>query len=254
MGRVDSKVAIITGGSQGLGEASARALYNEGASVVIADINIVLGQALAAELGDRALFVELDVTCESAWQKVIATTLAQWGRLDILVNNAGIVLLGTIEDTSLNDLRKIQAVNIEGPFLGCKHAIPIMAKNGGGSIINMSSVAALSGTPAFAAYSATKGAVRSLTQTVATHCNMRNNGIRCNSIHPGGMDTPLIASLMSLAEQSPMAAEMLMQTAEQSEAVGKPEDVANAVVYFSSNESSFVNGSLLTIDNGFMAS
>jgi 3(or 17)beta-hydroxysteroid dehydrogenase len=137
MGRVDSKVAIITGGSQGLGEASARALYNEGASVVIADINIVLGQALAAELGDRALFVELDVTSESAWQKVIATTLAQWGRLDILVNNAGIVLLGTIEDTSLNDLRKIQAVNIEGPFLGCKHAIPIMAKNGGGSIINI---------------------------------------------------------------------------------------------------------------------
>ena len=254
MGRVDSKVAIITGAAQGLGEASARALHKEGAMVVIADVNIALGQALAAELGDRALFVELDVTSETAWQQAIATIVAQLGGLDVLVNNAGIVLMGTIEDTSLKDLRKIQAVNIEGPFLGCKHTIPVMAARGGGSIINMSSVAALSGTPAFAAYSVTKGAVRSLTQTVATHCNMRNNGIRCNSNHPGGMDTPMIESLMALAEQSPMAAEMLMQTADVSETMGKPEDVANAVVYFSSDESSFVNGSLLTIDNGFMAS
>jgi 3(or 17)beta-hydroxysteroid dehydrogenase len=254
MGRVDSKVTLITGAAQGLGEASARALHKEGAVVVIADVNITLGQALAAELGDKTLFVELDVTSEAAWQHAIATTLKQRGRLDVLVNNAGIVLMGTIEDTSLEDLRKIQAVNIEGPFLGCKHAIPAMAQNGGGSIINMSSVAALSGTPAFAAYSVTKGAVRSLTQTVATHCNMRSNGIRCNSIHPGGMDTPMVASLMTLAEQSPMAAEMLMQAADISAAVGKPEDVANAVVYFASDESSFVNGSLLTIDNGFMAS
>jgi 3(or 17)beta-hydroxysteroid dehydrogenase len=254
MGRVNSKVALITGAAQGLGEASARALHQQGATVVVADVNLKGGQALVAELGHRALFVELDVTSEAAWQKAIVTTVDQFGRLDVLVNNAGIVLMGTIEDTSLEDLRRIQSVNVEGPFLGCKHAIPAMAQTGGGSIINMSSIAAFSGTPAFAAYSATKGAVRSLTQTVATHCKQRNNGIRCNSIHPGGMATPMIESLMTLAEQSPMAAEMLVQTADLSEAVGKPEDVANAVVYFASDESSFVNGSLLTIDNGFMAS
>jgi 3(or 17)beta-hydroxysteroid dehydrogenase len=254
MGRVDSKVILITGGAQGLGEASARALHKEGANVVVADVNVATGKALVAELGDRALFVEFDVTSEPAWQQAIATTVEKFGRLDGLVNNAGIVIMATVEDTTIEQLRQIQAVNVEGPFLGCKHAIPAMADSGGGSIINMSSVAAFSGTPSFAAYSATKGAVRSLTQTVATHCNMRKNGIRCNSIHPGGMETPMLESLMSMAKQSPLATEMLMQAADAAGEVGKPADIANAVVYFSSDESSFVNGSFLAIDNGFLSS
>jgi 3(or 17)beta-hydroxysteroid dehydrogenase len=243
MGRVEGKVAIVTGGASGIGKASAGLLVREGARVVIADLNEVDGQKVADELGERAAFVRHDVTDESAWQSLIADTEARLGKLDVLVNNAGIVIVGTVEDTSLEDWRRIQAVNVEGVFLGCKHALPAMARAGGGSIINLSSVAALQGTPIFAAYSASKGAVRALTQTVAVHCRGAGNGVRCNSIHPGGIDTPLVRNLdfSTLADTPQVRA---------APGLGEPEDIGNTVLYLASDESKLVNGAALVVDGG----
>ena len=170
MGRVSGKVALVTGGASGLGKATARALAREGAQVVIADMNEAGAKELAGELGGSALALRLDVRSEPDWQRAIAETLRAFGGLHVLVNNAGIVVVSSIEDTTLEQLRSVLAVNVEGVFLGCKHAIPAMNASGSGSIINLSSTAGLVGTPPFAAYSASKGAVRLLTKTVAAHC------------------------------------------------------------------------------------
>lgn len=253
MNRVKDKVALITGAAAGLGAATARILYNEGASVVVADINTEAGEALAQELGERALFIHLDVTDNNAWAHAMTQTIKHFGQLDVLVNNAGVVVMATIEDTTLEQLRFVQSVNIDGPFLGCQHAIPIMSNSGGGSIINISSLAGLVGTPSFAAYSASKGALRSITQTVAVHCKLRNNGIRCNSIHPGGIDTNMVSSLVELGEFSPLAVELLSQSNSALDNIGQPDDVAAAVLYFASDESKFVNGSMLAVDNAATA-
>ena len=198
MGRVAGKVAIVTGGASGMGKADARLLAREGACVVIADLNETDGQLVAESIGENALFLRLDVSDEDNWKTVIATTIEKFGRLDILVNNAGMIMLGSIVDTDLADWRKINAVNSDGVFLGCKHAIPVMAESGGGSIINMSSVAAIHGQSFVAAYTASKGAVRSLTKSVAMYCKEQKNGIRCNSIHPDGVKTPMVVKVAQL--------------------------------------------------------
>ena len=195
MDRVAGKVAIITGGASGMGKADAILLAREGASVVIADVNEAGGQAVAESIGENAQFLRLDVSDEDNWKAVIAATLEKFGRLDILVNNAGMIMLGNVVDTDLADWRKIHAVNSDGVFLGCKHAIPVMAESGGGSIINMSSVAAIHGQSFVAAYTASKGAVRSLTKSVAMFCKEQKNGIRCNSIHPDGVKTPMVVKV-----------------------------------------------------------
>ncbi len=230
MGRVAAKVAIVTGAASGLGRAQATLLAREGASVVVADVNEAGGASLAAELGAPACALRLDVRDEASWQQVIAETLRRYGRLDVLVNNAGIVVLATIEETTLEQWRRVQAVNSDGVFLGCKHAIPAMRGGGGGSIVNLSSTAGLIGTPAFAAYAASKGAVRSLTKTVAVHCAQRGYAIRCNSVHPGGIDTPMTQGLGALAaDAAPMALEALAK--QPLSRMGKPEDVASGDVH-----------------------
>lgn len=246
MGRVAGKVAIITGAASGMGKADALLLAREGASVVVADLNEVDGQALAERIGDNAIFLRLDVTDEDNWKSVIAATVDKFGRLDILVNNAGIIALGSIVDTELETWRMINAVNSDGVFLGCKHAIPVMAESGGGSIINMSSVAAIHGQSFVAAYTASKGAVRSLTKSIAMFCKEQKNGIRCNSVHPDGVKTPMVVKVATGKETA---------TAEDIEEIGKlgnmcePEDVANMVLFLASDESSFVNGTEMLIDN-----
>ena len=246
MGRVQDKIAIVTGGASGIGRATALALGREGATVAIADLDLAGGEKTAREIGAPSIFVRHDVTDEAAWQRLIADVVQRFGRLDVLVNNAGIVIPGTVESTSLEDWRKVQAVNSEGVFLGCKHAIPAMAKSGGGSIVNISSVAALVGTPPFAAYAASKGAVRSLTQTVAVHCSQQQNGVRCSSVHPGGIDTPLVRNLGG-ARQTPQ------QGAGALPPLGQPEDVANLVLYLASDESRLVNGAAMVVDGGMTA-
>jgi 3(or 17)beta-hydroxysteroid dehydrogenase len=246
MGRVAGKVAIVTGGASGMGKADAIALAREGARVVVADLNAEGGQAVADAIGDSATFMRLDVTDEDNWQSVVAATVEKFGRLDILVNNAGMIALGNIVDTDLAMWRKINAVNSDGVFLGCKHAIPAMAASGGGSIINMSSVAAIHGQSFVAAYTASKGAVRSLTKSIAMFCKEQKNGIRCNSIHPDGVKTPMVVKVAMGKD---------VATPEDIEEVGKygnmcdPEDIANLVLYLASDESRFVNGSEMLIDN-----
>ena len=246
MGRVAGKVAIVTGGASGMGKADAILLAREGASVVIADLNETDGQSVAQSIGDNAVFLRLDVSDEDNWKAVIAATVEKFGRLDILVNNAGMILLGNIVDTELADWRKINAVNSDGVFLGCKHAIPVMTETGGGSIINMSSVAAIHGQSFVAAYTASKGAVRSLTKSIAMFCKEQKNGIRCNSIHPDGVKTPMVVKVAMGKD---------FATQEDLDEVGnygnmcEPEDIANLVLYLASDESGFVNGSEMLIDN-----
>lgn len=243
MGRVDGKICIVTGAASGIGQATARMLAREGATVVVADVNEADGRKTAEEIGASSIFVAHDVTDEDAWRSLIADAENRFGHVDVLVNNAGIVVVADIEETKLEDYQRILAVNAQGPFLGCKHAIPAMARAGGGSIINISSVAGLVGSPPYAAYSASKGAVRSITQTVAVHCAQKGNRVRCNSIHPGGINTPMVHALPPEGEGS----------APPPEALGQPEDVAAMVLYLASDESRFVNGAALAIDAGFTA-
>lgn len=246
MARVAGKVAIVTGAASGMGRADAQLLAREGASVVVADLNEEAGRAVADGIGDAAVFMRLDVTDENNWKRVIDATVERFGGLHILVNNAGMIALGTIVDTDMDSWRRINAVNSDGVFLGCKHAIPAMTASGGGSIVNMSSVAAIQGQSFVAAYSASKGAVRALTKSVAMFCKEQKNGIRCNSVHPDGVKTPMVVKVAMGKD---------VATQEDIDEVGKfgnmcePEDIANLVLYLASDESSFVNGAEMLIDN-----
>lgn len=245
MGRVDGKVALITGAASGLGRADADVLAREGATVVLTDINEDAGEAAAESIrkaGGKATFMPLDVADEEQWQEIIASVRKQHGRLDVLVNNAGLVIMGGPEECSLEAFRKQNAVMSEGVFLGCKHALALMHESGGGSIINMSSTASHLGYPIFFAYSAAKGAVRAMSKALAIHCQMNDYHIRVNSLHPGAIDTPMI-------DQT--ASELGLDNKEDISPVGlgQPEDVANVVLFLASDESRFVNGTEILIDN-----
>jgi len=250
MGRMTGKVALVTGAASGLGKADALRLSEEGATVVLTDIDKT-GQAVAKEIssatGNPTRFYQHDVTDAAQWQEIIDAVESEFGGLDVLVNNAGIALVATIEDTTLEQFRLSNAIMNEGVFLGCKTAIPAMKRRGGGSIINMSSVASHLGYPVFFAYSAAKGAVRSMTKTIAIHCQMHGYKIRCNSIHAGAIDTPMVrASFGTLGmdvpdPDSPDAANTV--------GIGRPVDVANLVLYLASDESRFMNGTELMLDN-----
>ncbi|HUH85251.1 MAG TPA: SDR family NAD(P)-dependent oxidoreductase, partial [Stellaceae bacterium] len=183
-GRLHGKAAYITGGASGLGRAMAMAFAQEGARVAIADVDTARGRETQQAIGHAAIFLPHDVTSEEQWVANLAAAEKALGHLDTLVNNAGVGTRGSVEETTLAEWRRIHAVNLEGPFLGCKHAIARLAAAGGGAIINISSVAGLIGARDSAAYCASKGGVRLLTKSVALHCAHRKNGVRCNSIHP----------------------------------------------------------------------
>ncbi len=245
MGRVDGKVALITGAASGLGRADAEVLAREGATVVLTDIDEDEGEAAAESIrgaGGNAIFLALDVADEEQWQQVIAHIRSEYGRLNILVNNAGLAIIGTPEDCSLDAFRKQNTVMSEGVFLGCKHALPLMNESGGGSIINMSSTASHLGYPIYFAYSAAKGAVRAMSKAIAVHCQMNGYEIRVNSLHPGAIDTAMIDQMIS---------DLGLDNKENLSPVGlgQPEDVANVVLFLASDESRFVNGTEILIDN-----
>lgn len=245
MGRVEGKVAIVTGAASGLGRADAELLVAEGARVMMTDVNAVGGRVLAEELGPNAAFMQHDVRDETRWKEVIAATVERFGRLDVLVNNAGVVVLADPEETTLEQFRYANEVMSEGVFLGCKHAIPAMRASGGGSIINMSSIASHLGYPIFFAYSAAKGAVRAMTKSIAVHCQVSGYGIRCNSIHPGAVETPMIRQAEG-RDQAQEVPDGVLPVG----AVGAPKDVAHMVLYLASDESRFVTGAELLLDNG----
>ena len=250
MGRVDGKVAIISGGARGQGATEAKLLAQEGAKVVIGDILDIDGQKIESEIreaGGEATYVHLDVTREADWVAAVETAVGKYGKLDILVNNAGILIRKSIEDTTEEDWDRIMAVNAKGVFLGTKQAIPAMRSAGGGSIVNISSTAGLVGSPGGgSAYTATKGAVRLLTK--ATAVQHAKDGIRCNSVHPGPIDTPMIQDTLN----DPASLELRMQRLPMGR-VGTTDDIAYGVLYLASDESSFVTGSELVIDGGTTA-
>ena len=250
MGRLDGKVAFISGGARGQGEAEARMFAGEGAKVVIADILDTEGMRVAAEIaetGGDALFVHLDVTSEEEWQSAIDNAVSAFGKVDVLVNNAGIWRGGRVEDTTVEDWDAILDVNAKGVFLGTKIAIPEMRKAGGGSVINISSVAGLVGGPRSTAYTASKGAVRLLTK--ATAIQYAKEGIRANSIHPGAIDTDMIQQVWQDDDQ--YQADSMARTP--LGRIGTAQDVAYGALFLASDESSFMTGSELVIDGGSTA-
>jgi len=248
MNRVKGKVVIVTGGASGVGREDALLLAREGAKVVITDLNDAAGQAVAAEVGEAAIFVHHDIASEADWKTVIDTTVQRFGRLDVLVNNAAILQIGSVEDTTLDMWQKVQRINSDGYFLGCKYAVQQM-KQGGGSIVNMSSLAGLAGMSGFCAYSASKGAVTALTRSVSAYCKGRGYNIRCNSIHPDGIKTPMFASVADQIDPK-----LLNISAEALSRMCDPIDVANVVLFLASDESRFVNGAEIRVDNGYLMS
>ena len=258
-GRVEDKVALVTGGASGIGRGCAERLAEEGAIVVISDIDDSLGEATAngiREAGGRAEFLHHDVTDEVAWQSVVETIRTHHGGLNILVNNAGIGIGGSILDLSLADWQRQQAINLDGVFLGVKHCIPLMRDSGTGSIINMSSVAGLKGSANLSAYNATKGGVRLFTKGVALECGQERWPIRVNSVHPGIIDTPIWkkVNLDFLQEGANIVdldamAELSVPTGIK----GLPLDIANGVLFLASDEASYITGTELVIDGGLSA-
>lgn len=245
MGRVEGKVALVTGGGSGLGAEACRVLAAEGALVVVSDVNEKAAQALADTIGDRAVALRHDVASEDDWISVMKSIEDRHGRLDILVNNAGVVLNADVEDTSLEKYRWVNSVMSDGVFLGCKHAIPLMNKGEGGSIVNMSSTGALLGYPIFFAYSAAKGAVRALTKSVAVMCQEKGYAIRCNSVHPGAIETPMVQTAEG-REAKDIPAEGILPPG----SPGHPRDIAMMVLYLASDESRLVTGAEMVVDNG----
>ncbi|WP_311524770.1 glucose 1-dehydrogenase [uncultured Corynebacterium sp.] len=239
MGRFDGKVALVTGGASGMGAADCKLFVEEGAKVVIADLNEELGGELANELGDNAIFVKLNVADEQDWKDVIAATNEAFGRLDILVNNAGILQMTGVEDTTLEQFQKIMAVNVDGVFLGMKYAIPEIRKQGGGAIINMSSTAGLEGQVSATGYVASKWAVRGMTKTVAA--DVADENIRINSVHPGAIATPMTADSLEEGAPLPLAA---------ANRPGRAEEVAKTVLFLASDDASYINGAEIAVDGG----
>jgi NAD(P)-dependent dehydrogenase (short-subunit alcohol dehydrogenase family) len=253
--RLTGKTGIITGGASGLGKAMAKRLVDDGANVVITDVQLELGGATAEELG--VTFIAHDVTDERQWESVAAKVERQFGTLNIVVNNAGVAEpadAGTPENTKLADWRRVFAVNVEGVFLGCRTAIGALRRAGGGSIINVSSVAALRAYPDATAYGASKAAVRQLTMSVAKHCAAGGLNIRCNSVHPGYVRTPLWErGAQETAQLRNTSVAQIVAETIASVPLGDfthPDDIAAAVSFLCSDDSRHITGTALVVDGG----
>jgi len=244
--KMEGKVAIVTGGASGIGRAIANLFAYEGASVTVADVNVESGQKVSDDivlLGGKSIFVYLDVTDEENWKTAVAITVKEFKKVNVLVNNAGISSTEIVHEISLETWQRVMAVNSTGAFLGSKHVIPEMKKDGGGSIVNMSSGAGIVGNDNGAAYGTSKGAVRILTKATAAQYGKFN--IRANSIHPGPIDTPMLsANLRNPETQSEALASIPLGR------IAQPEEVALGALYLASDDSSYVTGVGLPIDGG----
>jgi NAD(P)-dependent dehydrogenase (short-subunit alcohol dehydrogenase family) len=254
--RLAGKVALITGAASGIGRACAEALAREGATVVLTDIQVAHGEEAASGItkkGGRASFLKQDVTSEPEWARIVERIQADYGRLDVLVNNAGIAIGGQASEMTYDDWKRQQLVNSDSVFLGTRASLPLIRKNGGGSIINMSSVAGLQGAADLSAYCASKGAVRLFTKAVAVECAALKDGVRVNSVHPGIIDTPIWSAFAEPGDnQAPDLGAMAADSVPMG-VVGVPADIANAVVFLASDESRYMTGAEIVVDGGMTA-
>jgi cyclopentanol dehydrogenase len=251
-GRLEDKVALISGASSGMGAAQAGLFAAEGARVVLADVRSEQGENLANKINEAAhskiaMFARLDVTRADDWEAAVAATELQFGKLDVLVNNAGILEMAGVEDTTEDIWQHVVDVNQKGVWLGMKTALPAMRRAGGGAIVNMSSILGAVGSGVATAYQATKGAVRLLTKTAAVQYAPEN--IRVNSVHPGLIETPMTMDRQVLLQEVYEA----FATAPPMKRSGKPEEVAYAVLFLASDEASFITGAELYVDGGYTA-
>lgn len=258
MAQVSGKVAIVTGGASGIGEACAETLAREGASVLITDIDDTLGKGVVdriAKAGGKAHYLRHDVRDEAVWPGIVAEAEKRYGRLDIMVANAGIGIMSPIATMTLADWQRQQAINLDGVFLSIKHSIPAMKRVGGGSIVLMSSVAGLRGAPGLAAYSATKGGVRLLAKSVALEHAADN--IRCNSVHPGIIATPIWEKIPTGAEgnrrNAPIDPRERAAATVPLPRVGEAQDIANGVLFLCTDAGNYITGQELVIDGGMTA-
>jgi 3(or 17)beta-hydroxysteroid dehydrogenase len=250
MARLSGKVVLITGGGSGLGRAAAMLAAAEDATVIATDVDASGGAETCRLAGQRCHFMAHDTRSESDWQRVLGDIESRFGALHGLVNNAGILgpVPATVATENLDSLHRMLAVNVDGVFLGCKLALPLMAKSGGGSIVNLSSIAGLLGTPHLVAYGLSKGAVRQFSKTIAIHCARAGLKIRCNSVHPGVIETPMGEALLA----DPQIRQMRVASIPLGE-LGRPEDIGHAVVFLLSDESRYMTGAELVIDGGVTA-
>lgn len=260
MGRVQGKIAIVTGAAKGIGAASAKALAREGAKVVCTDLDEAGGEAVAAEIqrtGGEAIFARHDVVDESQWERVTKLAEDRFGGLHIVVNNAGIAPEGgPIEEKTLEQWRHTIAIDLDSVFLGCKHAIRTIkkttAKGGSGSIINISSILGLVGSANASDYNAAKGGVRLLTKAAALECAEAGYGIRVNSIHPGYIDTPMVRGVVDRG--MPVSGNEMIQFLTMLHPIGRlgvADEIANSVLFLASDEASFITGAELVVDGGY---
>jgi NAD(P)-dependent dehydrogenase (short-subunit alcohol dehydrogenase family) len=259
-GRVEGKIALITGGAQGLGEAASRMLAREGARVAITDVNIAGAEKVAASINETrkgaAIALKHDVTSEDDWVRVLAETEKAFGGLHILVNNAGIGLTKDLEQITLEEWRRVHAIDLDGVFLGCKHAVALIGKTSkadglGGSIVNISSISGIIAGHNMAAYNSAKAAVRHLSKSVALYCAKKGLNIRSNSVHPVFIATPILDGLVARYGKEEAYAKLARQVPLGK--IGEPDDIAFAVLYLASDESKFVTGAELKVDGGISA-
>lgn len=253
MTRFNNKVALITGGASGIGASTARKLTEQGATVYITDVQIELGETHAANIG--ATFLEQNVADEQRWVSVVDRVFADQGHLDVLVNNAGIFRPGSIEDLTVDSLREVLDVNLVGVAIGCREAIRVMKQNPGGpsgSIVNVSSITGQVGLSFGAAYTASKGAVRLLSKSIAVHCAREYKKIRCNSVYPGVIDTPMNQAAFD-ASEDPIAAREQFSAMQPIGRMIEADEIADSVIYLASDEASGANGSELIIDGAWLS-
>ncbi|MCK0508004.1 SDR family oxidoreductase [Aromatoleum anaerobium] len=248
MGRLEGKVVLVTGGASGVGREDVLLMAREGARLVLGDRNEEAGNALAREVGDQAMFVRHDVSSEADWQTVMAAVGERFGRLDVLVNNAGILESASLEEATLEHWQRIQRVNGDSCFLGCKYGV-LALKAHGGSIINMASVSSWLPVDGYAAYSASKAAVGALTRAAALHCRKRGYAVRVNSVHPDGIYTPMMQ-----ASAPGVDPKYLLFDAEKNRAgrACMPDQIANVVLFLASDDSRFVSGAEIRVDNAIL--